>query len=78
MPTEVIVLQQVEVAHLLSHGDLLHSTLVQVELLSNVNITVQNTPRSHISICIYSTSLQVSFFASSGKDEMLLKYINLC
>ena len=38
MPTEVIVLQQVEVSHLFSHGDLFHSALVQVELLGNVNI----------------------------------------
>lgn len=62
-PTEVIVLQQIEVAHLLSHGDLLHSALVQVELLSHVNITgkKKKTTTIHTVIqylsCIYSTSL---------------------
>ena len=40
--TKVVVLQQVEVAHLLSHGDLLHPALVQVELLSHVNVTEEN------------------------------------
>lgn len=73
-PTEVIVLQQVEVAHLLSHGDLLHSALVQVELLSNVNIAVQNTPRSQFYTYLVFTALLFKwiffFFASSGKDEM--------
>lgn len=43
MPTKVIVLQQVEVAHLFSHGDLLHSALVQVELLGDVDVAVRNT-----------------------------------
>lgn len=54
MPTEVVVLQQVEVAHLLSHGDLLHSALVQVELLSNVNITGHNTPHNQLNIHLVS------------------------
>lgn len=49
MLTEVIVLQQIEVAHLLSHGDLLHSALVQVELLGNINVTVQNRPHTGLS-----------------------------
>lgn len=44
MPTKVIVLQQIEIAHLLSHGDLLHSALVQVKLLSHIYITEQNKP----------------------------------
>lgn len=50
MLTEVIVLQKIEVAHLLSHGDLLHPALVQVELLGNINITVQNRPHTGLSI----------------------------
>lgn len=50
--TEIIVLQQVEVAHLLSHGDLLHSALVQVELLSYINVTVQNTTHCHLNAVV--------------------------
>lgn len=70
MPTEVIVLQQVEVAHLLSHGDLLHSALVQVELLSNVNITVQNKPQSIQCLsCIHSTFLQIICFHVQWKKR---------
>lgn len=57
MHTEIIVLQQVEVAHLLSHCDLLHSALVQVELLSNVNIAIQNTPHSQFNIYLVFTTL---------------------
>ncbi len=67
MHTEVIVLQQVEVAHLLSHGDLLHSALVQVELLSHVNITAQNTAHCHhidslASSCFFCEEVLVSSF----------------
>lgn len=48
MLTKVIVLQQVEVAHLLPHGDLLHSALVQVKLLRNVNIAATQQNRQSI------------------------------
>lgn len=41
--TEVILLQQAQVAHLLPHGDLFHSTLVQCELLSDVNVAAKTT-----------------------------------
>lgn len=70
MLTEVIVLQKIEVAHLLSHGDLLHSALVQVELLGNINITVQNRPHTGLSVI----ELQhLSSNVSSGQVEMYIK-----
>ena len=58
MLTKVIVLQQVEVAHLLSHGDFFHSALVQVELLSHVNVTVRETHDTISSVFIYSAVLR--------------------
>lgn len=46
--TKIVVLQEVEIANIFPHGDLLHSALVESELLGHVNVTVQKTKKGCI------------------------------
>lgn len=59
--TKVIVLHEAEVPHLLPHGDLLHSALVQGELLGYIYVTVETTGSVNLStqliIAAYHCSL---------------------
>lgn len=45
LSTKIIVLQEVEVANILPHGDLLYSALVQGKLLGHIYVTFLNNQK---------------------------------